>query len=239
MNIEQKITSMEVAEMVGKDHKNLLADLRKYTKQLAELKIEPGDFFTESTYIDANNQSRPCYEVTKKGCEFIAHKLTGVKGTEFTAKYINRFHEMEDAINTGSHSLAEQGISIVKFVADDLKVNTASRILMYENYCKDYGIPTGFLPKYELNNKENVVDAVKRQWRECEVIGEIDIHGSKGIQMLCYFGSSTYDSKEFSVLLNGVIAEMQDIGLQPPPSKEMRKALERLEKNEQNKIGTG
>ena len=87
--------------------------------------------------------------------------------------------------------------------------------------------------------KENVVDAVKRQWRECEVIGEIDIHGSKGIQMLCYFGSSTYDSKEFSVLLNGVIAEMQDIGLQPPPRKEMRKALERLEKNEQNKIGTG
>ncbi len=98
MNIEQKITSMEVAEMVGKDHKNLLADLRKYTKQLAELKIEPGDFFTESTYIDANNQSRPCYEVTKKGCEFIAHKLTGVKGTEFTAKYINRFHEMEESI---------------------------------------------------------------------------------------------------------------------------------------------
>lgn len=98
MNIEQKITSMEVAEMVGKDHKNLLADLRKYTKQLAELKIELGDFFTESTYIDANNQSRPCYEVTKKGCEFIAHKLTGVKGTEFTAKYINRFHEMEESI---------------------------------------------------------------------------------------------------------------------------------------------
>ena len=98
MNIEQKITSMEVAEMVGKDHKNLLADLRKYTKQLAELKIEPGDFFTESTYIDANNQSRPCYEITKKGCEFIAHKLTGVKGTEFTAKYINRFHEMEESI---------------------------------------------------------------------------------------------------------------------------------------------
>lgn len=50
MNIEQKITSMEVAEMVFPDHKNLLADLRKYTKQLVELKIEPGDFFTESTY---------------------------------------------------------------------------------------------------------------------------------------------------------------------------------------------
>lgn len=102
------ITSMEVAEMVGKSHKNLLADLRKYTLQLAELKIEPGDFFTESTYKDANNQTRPCYNVTKKGCEFIAHKLTGVKGTEFTAKYINRFHEMEDKLSVRKLSALEQ-----------------------------------------------------------------------------------------------------------------------------------
>ena len=36
--------------------------------------------------------------VTKKGCEFIAHKLTGVKGAEFTAKYIDRFHQMEETI---------------------------------------------------------------------------------------------------------------------------------------------
>lgn len=84
--------------------------------------------------------------------------------------------------------------------------------------------------------KENVVEAVKKQWRECEVLGEIDIHGSKGIQLLCYFGSSTYTSQEFSVLLDGVISEMKDIGLQPPPSKEMRNAIERLEKHEQNKV---
>ena len=37
----------------------------------------------------------------------------------------------------------------VKFIADDLNVNTASRILMYENSCDDVGIPTGFLTKYE------------------------------------------------------------------------------------------
>ena len=97
--LEQKhIDSREVAEMVGKQHKNLLSDIRGYVDKLAELKIEPGDFFTENTYLDANNQRRPCYLVSKKGCEFIAHKLTGVKGTEFTAKYINRFHEMEGII---------------------------------------------------------------------------------------------------------------------------------------------
>ncbi len=93
------ITSMEVAGMVGKEHGKLLKDIRRYTEQLAEAKIGLGDFFTESTYKDANNQKRPCYLVTKKGCEFIAHKLTGQKGTEFTARYINRFHEMEDGSN--------------------------------------------------------------------------------------------------------------------------------------------
>ncbi len=99
MNITQKyLDSREVSEMVGKEHKELLRDIRRYCKQLAESKIALGDFFEESAYKDSNNQNRPCYLVTKKGCEFIAHKLTGVKGTEFTAKYINRFHEMEDTI---------------------------------------------------------------------------------------------------------------------------------------------
>lgn len=92
------ITSMEVAEMIKKGHKELLRDIRRYASQLAESKIAPGDFFVESTYLDANNQSRPCFDVTKKGCEFIANKLTGTKGVVFTAKYINRFHDMEDAI---------------------------------------------------------------------------------------------------------------------------------------------
>ena len=96
--LEQRLDSQEVAEMIEKAHSELLKDVRRYTKQLAEVNIPLGDFFTESSYADANNQKRPCYLVTKKGCEFIAHKLTGVKGTEFTAKYINRFHEMEGII---------------------------------------------------------------------------------------------------------------------------------------------
>lgn len=99
--IEQTLDSREVAEMVGKEHNKLLRDIRTYVEQLAESKIGQGDFFKESTYKDANNQTRPGYNVTKKGCEFIAHKLTGVKGTEFTAKYINRFHDMEDTIREG------------------------------------------------------------------------------------------------------------------------------------------
>lgn len=49
----------------------------------------------------------------------------------------------------------EQGLAVVKFIADDLRVSESSRLFMYENYCKDVGIPTGFIPKYTDNgNKE-------------------------------------------------------------------------------------
>lgn len=108
--IGQKLTSMEVAQMVKKEHKNLVRDIRRYCEQLGESKIELTDFFSESTYTTAQNKAMPCYLVTKKGCEFIAHKLTGQKGTEFTARYINRFHEMEDEltiINPSDISLGE------------------------------------------------------------------------------------------------------------------------------------
>ncbi len=83
--------------------------------------------------------------------------------------------------------------------------------------------------------KPNVVEAMKRQWRECEVVGEININGKEAVQMLCYFGSSSYDTKEFSVLLDGVISEMKEMGLQPPPSEDMRRALEQWEKMQNEK----
>ncbi len=90
------IASMEVAQMVNKKHSDLLKDIRRYCKQLGEGKISQSDFFTEGVYKNSQNKELPCYFITKKGCEFIAHKLTGTKGTIFTARYINRFHEMEE-----------------------------------------------------------------------------------------------------------------------------------------------
>jgi len=97
--LEQTLDSREVAEMVEKEHNMLLRDIRRYVKQLGQSKIAQSDFFTESTYKNSQNKEMPCYCITKKGCEFIAHKLTGTKGTEFTARYINRFHEMENMLS--------------------------------------------------------------------------------------------------------------------------------------------
>lgn len=93
--------SREVAEMVGKEHKNLLADIRGYVAALekgGELNFQPTNFFIESTYISDQNKELPCYLLTKKGCDMVANKMTGEKGVRFTAMYIDRFYEMEHAL---------------------------------------------------------------------------------------------------------------------------------------------
>ena len=92
------INSTEVADMIGKAHKELLRDIRVYCGYLGESKIALTDFFIESTYTTAQNKIMPCYLITRKGCEMIANKMTGQKGTIFTAEFINAFHEMENKI---------------------------------------------------------------------------------------------------------------------------------------------
>lgn len=75
------------------------------------------------------------------------------------------------------------------------------------------------------------VEAVKKQWREVEEIGKVDINGRESVQLLCYFGSSTMNSHEFSVLLDGVKSEMKEMGL-PTPDRDIERILRQLEEKE-------
>lgn len=136
--LEQKyIDSREVAEMVGKEHKELLRDIRRYCEQLSQSKIALPDFFTESEY-ENRGKMYPCYNVTKKGCEFIAHKLTGIKGTEFTARYINRFHEMEEEIQNPFQNLSTEMKAILMHDEKIMKID--QRVTGLENTMTiDYG----------------------------------------------------------------------------------------------------
>lgn len=69
------------------------------------------------------------------------------------------------------------------------------------------------------------VDKFKQMYRECEIVG--DHNGKK--QVLCYYGSSTYNTKEFARLLDGVIDDMKQAGIETPTSEEMRAALDNWE----------
>lgn len=70
-----------------------------------------------------------------------------------------------------------------------------------------YGIFTHIVVKPEMVNR------VKEEWRTIRELGEVTINGKQGIQLQCFFGSSTYDSKEMASLIDGVISEAQEIGI--------------------------
>ena len=59
-----------VAEMIGKEHSKLLRDIRNLIKRNPDVE----NYFIKSTYTDAQGQSRPCYLLTKEGCELLTNK---------------------------------------------------------------------------------------------------------------------------------------------------------------------
>ena len=106
--ISPTITTLEICEMMNMRHDRILRKLEgqelkgKHVKGIIEIlndnKMVAVDYFIKSVYIDKKGEERSCYKVTRLGCDFLANKFNGEKGIIFTAKYVKRFHEMEEAI---------------------------------------------------------------------------------------------------------------------------------------------
>ena len=71
------LDSRDVADMLSKRHSDLIRDIEQYEEyfyQNADLRFD--DFFIKSSYLAGTVKSYKNYQITKKGCEFLAHKLT-------------------------------------------------------------------------------------------------------------------------------------------------------------------
>ena len=96
----QRISSREVAEMMEiKRHSDILEKIDRLNEVLLNGKIRSVDYWIKSSYKDSTGRSLREYQVSKKGCELLAHKSTGEKGVLFTVKYMDRFEQMENQIN--------------------------------------------------------------------------------------------------------------------------------------------
>ena len=70
-NDTQHMTSLEIAELTGKQHKHVMRDIRNMEpawEKVAQSKFGLG------SYKDANGQLRPCYSLTKTECLYIASR---------------------------------------------------------------------------------------------------------------------------------------------------------------------
>ena len=105
----QTIISTEVAEMIEIRHSDLMRKIEGINRDFENAKIRSQEYWIESTYkTKGNNKTYKCYEITKKGCEFLAHKTIGTKGNLFTARYMDRFEKMENIIRSYVPQLSEK-----------------------------------------------------------------------------------------------------------------------------------
>ena len=96
---EPLFLARDIAEMLEKQHDQLMRSIRTYEDYLDSAKLQTHDFFIQSTYLNSQNKTLPCYLITKKGCDMVANKMTGEKGILFTARYIEKFYEMEEQLH--------------------------------------------------------------------------------------------------------------------------------------------
>ena len=60
-----KMTSLDIAEVIGKQHQHVLRDIRK---EIDRLGTEIGQsIFGRTSYTDKSNREMPCYEFGKDG----------------------------------------------------------------------------------------------------------------------------------------------------------------------------
>lgn len=97
--IENKLSSREVAEMMEMEHSKLLRKIEGINEDFNQSKIGFVKYWIEGTYKDGKGEERKEYQITKRGCEFLAHKTTGTKGNLFTDKYMDKFAAMENVIS--------------------------------------------------------------------------------------------------------------------------------------------
>ena len=114
MNLTERktISSLEIAELTGKPHADLMKAIRKMED--AWTQVNQGKF-SLITYTDSRNRQMPCYELTKTECLYIATKFNDVA----RAKLVLRWQELEVAAQTLSP--AEQLLRIVELSVEQEK----------------------------------------------------------------------------------------------------------------------
>lgn len=97
------VTSRQVAEAFGKEHKNVIRDIRSI------LDTDEGEFnalnFELVNYKDVKGEERPMYVMSRDGFVLLGMGFTGAKALAMKVAYITRFNEMEEELRNPSTRL--------------------------------------------------------------------------------------------------------------------------------------
>ena len=78
--------------------------------------------------------------------------------------------------------------------------------------------------------KPNALEKTKELFRTFVDLGEVKVNGNEGHQLQVYFGSSSFDTKEMQVFLDGIISECKDLGIETMSPEELSRMMEGWQK---------
>ena len=142
--------SLLVAETFGKEHRNVLRDIKNLIEG-GVLKNEQTPMFEETTYMsEQNKQSYPLYVMNQDGFTLLAMGFNGKKAMEFKLKYIEAFNAMKKQIEQSKPSVPQNYLEALKSL---IKAEEEKQQLALENKQKDETIITISKANVELGNK--------------------------------------------------------------------------------------
>lgn len=127
------------------------------------------------------------------------------KGKELACEIKQFRHKRSIDSNAYMWVLLSKMADVLKTTKDELYLQILDR----------YGVFTHIVVK------PDVVNRIKQEWRTVRELGEVTINNTKGIQLQCFFGSSTYDTKEMSVLIDGVVSECKVLDIETVTARQL------------------
>ena len=123
--------SKAVAEVFGKEHKNVLQSIKELLlvddPEFNELNFQP------VTYTDKKGEARPMYLLTKDSFAILAMGFTGSKALEFKKAYMKKFNEMEKELKSKApknfSAMDLMKLTLQGFEEQDQKLNEATKRL--------------------------------------------------------------------------------------------------------------
>lgn len=99
-NHQPVTTSVKIAEVFGKKHKNVIQAINNIIGDLRNLEDLGRLNFQPTSYYDVQGREQKQYIVTRDGFTLLAMGFTGKKALEFKIQYIAAFNAMEQALRS-------------------------------------------------------------------------------------------------------------------------------------------
>ena len=129
-------TSLNVAEIFGKTHGNVLRDINNLDCSEEFRKINFDKLFIIKELPNGGTRKDPYYTMTRDGFTFLVMGYRGKKAAAFKEAYIKAFNQMEKELNSWRNTRDKAKV-IRKSLTDAIKNNLdTEKPFVYSNYTK-------------------------------------------------------------------------------------------------------